>query len=102
MVTVTADATERFPHLFQVFGGYLHQDFDLEYASPDEALSAAGQEYHDVPAAVSEIDRMLESGLDDRHLTDAVERLTAGYSPELDGWQIRPWLDHAREILEAA
>jgi hypothetical protein len=99
---VTADAIERFPHLLQVFGGYLHQDFDLDYASPDEALRAAGREYNDIPAAVNEIDRMLEGALDDRQLLDDVERLTAGYSPELDGWQIRPWLDHARDILEAA
>ncbi|HVM17614.1 MAG TPA: contact-dependent growth inhibition system immunity protein [Gaiellaceae bacterium] len=91
----------QFPNLFQVFGGYLHQDFDLEFASPDEALlaAAAGQGSEQVGDAVREIDSLLESDLDDSQLHAIVERLTAGYAPELDAWEARAWLAHARRLL---
>jgi hypothetical protein len=36
-----AGASERYPDLFQFFGAYLHQDWDLEFADADAALDAA-------------------------------------------------------------
>jgi hypothetical protein len=97
----TAEATDLFPNLFQVLGGYLHQDFDCDFASADEALRTAAEEQgrEQVAGAVREIDALLAGGFDDRTLIAIVERLTTGYSPVLDGWEIRPWLEHARAIL---
>ena len=95
---------EPYPNLGQVLGCYLHQDFDLEYASPDDALrDAARSQGHDqVSAAVREIDELLDSGLDAKGLEEAVHRLTGwGYGPELDGWKVRDWLLHAKEVLSA-
>jgi hypothetical protein len=100
---LSVDPVERYPNLFQVFGGYLHQDFDLDYESPDAALrdAAHGQGPEQVGAAIGEIDDLLSAGLEPRTLTEIVERLTAGYSPVLDGWEIRDWLKHARTLLES-
>ncbi|MEK6274801.1 MAG: contact-dependent growth inhibition system immunity protein [Actinomycetota bacterium] len=98
---VQSDRVEQYPNLRQVLGGYLHQDFDLDFESPDAALrdAAQGQGPQQVGGAVQEINELLASDLESRQLTEIVERLTAGYSPVLDGWEIRDWLQHARTIL---
>jgi CdiI immunity protein len=100
---VSADPFWQFPNLSQVFGGYLHQDFDLDYESPDAALRAAaeGQGYEQVTGAIREIDHLLASEIGDADLMRMLERMTAGYSPELDGWGGRQWLRHARNVLIA-
>jgi hypothetical protein len=102
MGRLTIDPVGAYPNLFQVLGGYLHQDFDLDFDSPEEALQAAatGQGSEQVGAAIRELDELLSSHADDDVLIQIVERLTTGYSPVLDGWQIRPWLEHTRAILE--
>jgi CdiI immunity protein len=90
----------RFPGLFQVLGGYLHQDWDIEAETPDDALRLAAEEGpKQAAAAVREIDMLLASDVDDKQLMRLIERLTAGYSPELAGWEARAWLVHARELL---
>jgi hypothetical protein len=93
----------QFPNLFQVLGGYLNQDFDLDYDSPDAALRAAAEEqgYEQITGAIREIDDLIAGEMRDDHLMRVVERLTAGYSPELEGWSARDWLRHARELLAA-
>jgi CdiI immunity protein len=97
------DAMSEFPNLFQVFGGYLHQDFGLEFGSADEALgaAAAGQGSEMVGAAIVEIDGLLGRRLSHDELEAVIERLTIGYAPELEGWDAHEWLAHARAILEA-
>jgi CdiI immunity protein len=90
----------QFPNLFQVFGGYLHQDWDIEAASWDEALRLAVAEAPEqAAAAAGEIEVLLASELDDDQLMKLIERLTTGYSPELGGWAARPWLRRAGELL---
>jgi CdiI immunity protein len=91
----------QFPNLFQVLGGYLHQDFDLDSESPDDALrnAAEGQGREQISGAIREIDHLLASPMRDGQLMTLVERMTAGYSPALEGWAARDWLRHARELL---
>jgi hypothetical protein len=104
MGRLSTDVLERqFPNLFQVLGGYLHQDFDLDYDSPDAALRAAatGQGYEQIGGAIREIDRLLAGPIGEDELMRLLERLTAGYSPELEGWGARDWLAHVRELLSA-
>jgi hypothetical protein len=101
---VSSELLDRqFPNLFQVLGGYLNQDFDLDFDSPDAALRAAADEQGDeqVAGAIREIEDLLASELGDDELMRLVERLTAGYSPELEGWSARPWLRHVRDLLTA-
>jgi catechol 2,3-dioxygenase-like lactoylglutathione lyase family enzyme len=89
-----------FPNLFQLLGGYLHQDFDLDHANADAALAAAAHEDKARAAgAARELDALLASSRDDDGLTRLVERLADGYSPTLDGWRIRAWLEHVAAIL---
>jgi hypothetical protein len=93
----------QFPNLLQVLGGYLHQDFDVDHDSADTALrDAAGSQGHEqITGALREIDHLLASEIGDDELMRLVERLTAGYSPELEGWNARDWLRHARDLLAA-
>jgi hypothetical protein len=103
MGRLTTDPIDDYPNLSEVLGGYLNQDFRLDFDSPDAALRAAatGQGSGQVSAAIREIDTLLESTLDDEALDQILDRLTAnGYSPSLDGCQMRPWLQHARALLE--
>jgi hypothetical protein len=94
----------QFPNLLQVLGGYLHQDFDLDYESPDAALRAAteNQGHDPITGALREIDRLLASEIGDDELMQLIERLTAGFSPSLAGWTAREWLRHTRELLSSA
>ena len=100
---VQRDPIELYPNLFQIFGGYLHQDWDLDYESPEAALrdAADGQGPDQVDAAIEEIDGLLAGDLDPQETIKIVARLTPGYSPVRDGWEIRPWLVHARSILKS-
>jgi hypothetical protein len=97
------DAVHEFPNLFQVLGGYLHQDFLLEFDTADAALHAAaqGQGSVQVEGAIAEIDLLHARGLPHDELEALIERLTAGCAPELEGWEASEWLMHARAILEA-
>ena len=100
---VTWERLEReWPDLTQLLGGYLHQDWDLDAPTPDDALRDAareGQGDEQVAGAIQQIDALLTSGYDEASLTAIVERMTAGYSPVLDGWKTRDWLEHAKAIL---
>jgi hypothetical protein len=99
-----ADPAEKYWNLHQVLGGYLNQDFLLDFSTPDAALRAAaeGQGRDQVAAAIREIDELIASPLTDDELDHILDRLTAnGYSPRLEGWEIRPWLEHARGIMRA-
>ena len=89
------------PELSRILGGYLHQDWDIEGDTPDDALRLARREGDstDLATAVQEIDALLATQLDETGLREIVERMTEGYSPSLDGWEIRPWLRHVRQIL---
>ena len=99
---MTTRATDygRWPELGQVLGGYLHQDWDLEADSPDDALRLARVESEEqVSAAIEQINELLAGNQSDAELTEIVERMSAGYSPILDGWTIRAWLVHAKALL---
>lgn len=89
------------PALKQVLGGYLHEDFAEEFGSADEALRSAAKDQGagQVIDALAELDALLRSSFTDEQLTDLIEGLTTGYSPVLDGWEIRSWLEHVQTLL---
>jgi len=95
-------ADDQFPALFQLFGGYFHQDWREEYTSADDALAAFKNEapigaLHD---ALVEIDEVMSLQLDDpdlgRLLTDG---LASNYMPHTDGLSNTQWFVHLRNVL---
>ncbi len=87
----------------QLFGGYLHQDWDLEASSIEDAvrhfMDREPEEY--VLRARAEL-KMLLSG---SHTEAELRRLVvdvwgSSYDPTLDGRGMREWLHEVASILE--
>lgn len=99
-----AGAEADYPALAQLFGGYYHQDWREDHASPDEALQAFIRDTspETVTAAANEIDRLLGAGLDDvavaRLLADGLD---CNYVAETDGISAPAWLADVRNSLRA-
>ena len=92
---VIADADSEFPALYQLFGGYFHQDWRTEYATAADAVSSyVGDAPRDaVRAAVAELDRLLASGFDEAQLEHIIERgFGCEYVPEREGTTMAQWL----------
>ena len=88
-------ADSEFPALFQLFGGYFHQDWREEHATPAAALTAFVEEAppEAVREAVVELQRLLELPLDDAALSRLLrDGFDCNYRPEDDGMQASEWL----------
>ena len=102
MEAVIADADSEFPALFQMFGGYFHEDWRGEYAQPDAALAAFKAEAppEAVRAAAAELERLLGAGFDDAALTTLLDAgFACNYVPSRDGITSTAWLNQVRETL---
>ena len=90
-----------FPNLGQVLGSYLHQDWDLEFATSQDALRAAKerQSNDQIAGAVVEIDDLLSRKLDEDSLSEIVVALAGGGAPETS--EISEWLAEARQMLSS-
>lgn len=99
---LVATADSEFPALFQLFSGYLHQDWREDHVSADAAVLAFKDEapvgaLHD---ALVEIDRLLGLQLDDASLDRVlVDGLGCCYQPRRDGVATAIWLTRIREQL---
>ena len=83
---------DRYPELHQFLGGYYHQDWTLDYSTPDAALrSFIGDSDPDERAIVSTQLREVMA-LPDAQLAGAVLDLGAYYDPAPDGQTLREWL----------
>lgn len=85
-----------------LFGGYLHQDWDLEATSLEDAIRnfVAREPPEHVQKARDELHTLLscddtEAGL--RHLV--VAEWGCSYDPTHDGLSMREWLRHVASIL---
>jgi hypothetical protein len=81
------------PHLTQLFGAYLHQDWDMEFSSSWEAVQVFRDSLSvdELVAAIDEVRTLLS--LDDVQLNSKVfEDLGLGYWPQGDGLEVREWL----------
>jgi len=97
-----AGADSEFPALFQLFGGYFHQDWHEEYATTRDAVSAFVREAPPdaVSAAVRELDQLLAMDLDEAALSRILrEGFDCNYVPQVDELTNRDWLVQLRELL---
>lgn len=90
-----AAADSEFPALFQLFGGYFHQDWKQEHATPAAALTAFVEEAppEAVRAAASELQSLLDVPMEDTALARLLrEGFDCNYRPEDDGMTAGAWL----------
>jgi len=98
-----ADADSEFPALFQLFGGYFHQDWHEEYATPGAALTAFIEEAppEAVREAAVELQRLLDLPVDDEALAKLLRAgFDCNYVPSRDGLTTTQWLTAVRDRLQ--
>jgi hypothetical protein len=91
-----------FPELQQFLGGYFHQDFHVEYDSPDDAINAFKTDATPTQKqSVSEELRKVLSLLTSKpELEDTMlARLWCCYVPTSDGLTPHEWLNHVYRRL---
>ena len=81
-----------------------NQDYDLDFATSDEAVVAFVQRRpsRSMSGLIAEIDALLSSALDDDQLDQLWERLGGNYDPRDDGLTYREWFAHVRDLLTQA
>ncbi len=102
--TIIAGADREYPALYQLFGGYFHQDWREEYADPDAAVHAFLEEAPPdaVIAAREELDDLLARGLGEDSLRALLERgFDCNYVPDNQGERPSHWLESLRGGLRA-
>jgi hypothetical protein len=82
---MTRDAASRFPELSRMFASYLHEDFEIEYGSPDAALLAFHQdaspaEWRRFQREARQLLRRAENG-DFNEVSDLIHRLGSRWTP---------------------
>jgi hypothetical protein len=90
----------------QLFGGYLNEDWNLEFGTTDDAVSAYMRDKG--PGAESDLKELARSILEfvgkyssDEELTAALSKqLWCGYFPPGDGLSTRRWLEGVAARLE--
>jgi hypothetical protein len=84
---------QQYPALWQLLGGYLHQDWQDDYESPSAALRdfVSGEPSYvvDLP---TEIEKVLNSTPDDAALEETLVDLGSGFLPSGAGQNPREWL----------
>jgi hypothetical protein len=86
-----------YPHLWQMFGAYFHQDWELEGDDwPDLVRNfAGGQPQAELDATAAELDRLVADHPDDAALDRELYDVLGCYylpNPDLGGTTLRVWL----------
>jgi len=100
--TLVASGDTEFPALFQLFGGYFHEDWRSEYADPDVAVAAYRMEApaDAVREAVAELDRIFAARLPEPALSRLLsDGFGCSYVPARDETTNADWLASVREGL---
>ena len=102
-VTVTERAYEACPESHQLLGAWLHQDFDLDFPSAEEALRASIAD-----ASVERLRTVLveleahRPPRSDEEATRAFANDLCDYHPPGDGLTYVAWLDHVETAVRKA
>lgn len=87
--------------LQQFFGGYFHQDFLLDYASPQDAVlafksEASGEVIREV---CGELEQLMEAQRNSDGIKDLLLSLGSYYEPSSAGLSDIEWLAHIQRTL---
>lgn len=91
-----------YPNLLEFFGGYFHQDWDLEDANPDDVIRRfqSSEPRENVEAVIDELNTLLSSNLNEEELqTGLLLDLQCCYDPRVDWADTTSWLKHVRDLL---
>lgn len=91
-----------YPALWQLLGGYFHQDWDFDYASPEEAL----EDFFDgqpvlAPKLADEIERVLALEKSDDELDALILEFGSSYLPTSNGVRSQTWLSGIRDLARS-
>jgi hypothetical protein len=92
----------RYPTLDLLFGAYLHQDWDVENADPEQAvrLFAESEAAHTVRSAIKEIEDILSGDITEAFaLSEGIQNAGLYYDPADDGRTWQSWLSDVHRIL---
>jgi hypothetical protein len=87
-------SSTEFPALEQFFGAYFHQDWDNEFESFQDAVSAyrTGEPQETLWTARKELVELMQKDLDEGSFADAIHRLGCYYDPASEGMTYRDWI----------
>ena len=100
------DSKVFYPHLWCMFGGYFHQDWDTEGNDwPDLVRNfAQGQPQDELNATAAELDRLREDFPNDAALAHELFGTLGCYydpRPDLGGPTVRTWLNEIASFLRS-
>jgi len=97
--------SSRYYTLMNVLGGYFHQDWKLEAASPEAVIQHILEDvpHETIAEAASELRGLLRETMDENALEAfMMNPLGVCYDPGADGKSMRQWLEEVLEQLETA
>ena len=86
---------DRYPELLQFFGGYFHQDWDIEAATADGVLDIFNRTHSlDQRLRIADLIDTLTAEIHDDQLLEHTlfSELGCDYLPEADAMSVRSWL----------
>ena len=90
--------------LFQFGAGYFHQDYELEYPTPDAAILDFREDQTDEEIAqlIREIDGLLSGVHTEAEFEEVwLRESCAYYEPSRNGYTYQTWFEHVRDVLLA-
>jgi hypothetical protein len=80
---------------------YFHQDWDLDYSSPQECVADFKRYERDVVCrTIADLDAILASSMSEKELERLwTNQLSASYMPTSDGLTYRQWFAQVRRFL---
>jgi len=96
------DAAAEYPALAHLLSGYFHQDWREEHGGVGAALTAyrAEASSESIHAAIADIDRLLDAGLDETGLARVLaDGFDCNHVPSSEGRAPAAWLSEVRAAL---
>lgn len=94
---------QKFPHLFQFFAGYFHQDWELDDPDPQTVIDRFLQETKLtlVEDTLVELSQLLAMNLAETELQQILlYDLSCNYDPSVDSYSHQVWLELLQNILK--
>jgi hypothetical protein len=94
---------DKFPNLYQFFGGYFHEDWDLEAKDAEAVIHnyLNDEKPRIVKQVIDEISQLLEMNLDRSQLSDILaDDLRCSYDPTFYGISDIEWLRWVQATLK--